>query len=86
MFVNLIDEPVFFVDAPRPATGQVMLKRLRFAYPRKRVVLDLLNKLDNSQSLLAVLLNPPSQVIKSGWIKFQAAHERLLMKCLLAGF
>ena len=71
---DLIDEPVFLIYSTRPTTFQYMLQRFGLADSSKGIALNIFYEINNAQSLVAILLNPPGQIFKSGWIKFQASH------------
>jgi hypothetical protein len=57
---DLINQPVFLVDAPRPAPREFVFEWLGFAQPRKRLPLYFTNQADNPKRLGPVLSNPPS--------------------------
>src|SRR5271156_6573760 len=73
---DLIYQPVFLTDPPRPAPREFMLQWLRLAQARKRFPLDLANEADDPERLGAILPNPPSQVLERGGIKFQASQRQ----------
>lgn len=72
----LIDEPVFLVNAARPASRKFVSQRLWLAKPRKRLSLHLPHKADDAEGLRAILFNPPGQILEGGGIKFQASQAR----------
>ena len=45
---DLVDKPVFLIDPPGPASGQLMLQRLWFTHTRKRLTLDFTDQPDDS--------------------------------------
>jgi hypothetical protein len=59
VLLDLIYQPVLFIDAAGPATGQNMLERFGFAGACKRITLNILDQLDNAKCLFTVLFNPP---------------------------
>ncbi len=65
----IIDQPMLVIDAPGPATGQFMLERLRLAGAGKGGALHLLDQLDQTQRFLAILLDPPGQILEGRGIK-----------------
>jgi len=55
---------MFIVDSLGPASSQFVLQRFRFADSAEGFCLRFLNESQNSESLAAVLLNPPGQVFQ----------------------
>lgn len=72
---HLIHKAMFSVDSPRPTTGKVTLQRLRLSNSMERVALNVFDQLDDAQGLAAILLYPPSQILKRSGIKFQASRR-----------
>src|SRR2546425_5642465 len=72
---DFIYKSVFSIDSTRPTTFEVVLERFGLADSSKGIALNIFYQINNSQSLVAILLKPPSQVFKSCTIKFQASHE-----------
>src|SRR5947209_1410681 len=70
LLLDLVDQAVFLVDPLRPATRQLVLEWLGFANAAERVVLGLLDQPKEAKGLLAVVLNPPSQVLEGRGVKF----------------
>ena len=70
---DLIDEAVLPVYAPRPTAGEVSFERLGLPNAFERIALNGLNQLDNTKSLLPVLLNPIGQILERGQLKYQAS-------------
>jgi hypothetical protein len=44
---NLIDQTMFLVDSPRPATGQLVFKRFRPSLARKWIAMNILHEFDD---------------------------------------
>ena len=86
VLLDLIYQPVLFIDAAGPATGQTMLERFGLAGAGKRITLNFLDQLDNAKRLFTVLLHPPSQIFESGLIKLQAFCGLRQKECLSCGF
>ena len=76
VFEDLIDEAMFVVDSLGPTTGQFVFEWFGLADPAERVRLCFDDQADDSQRLLAVLLDPPRQVLESRTVKFQVSHGR----------
>jgi hypothetical protein len=57
------------------APGEFVLEWLRFAQAGKWVPLNLANEPDNAERLGAILLDPPSQVLKRGGVEFEASYS-----------
>jgi len=75
-FLNLVDKPVLLVDALRPAAGEIVLEWLRLTDASEGVFLGFLNHPHDAQRLLAIVLDPPGQVVEGRRVKFQAARGR----------
>jgi len=72
---DLIDQPVFLVDASGPAPGEFVLEWLRLAQTGKWVPLHLADEANNAERLGAILLDPPGHVLKRGGVEFEASHS-----------
>jgi len=72
IFLHFIDQAVLLVNATGPAAGELMLQAFRLPGSAEGIALDLFDQLDDSQGFLAILFNPPRQILKGGGIKLQA--------------
>lgn len=86
VFFDLIDEAVLLVDAAGPAAGKFVPERLGFAAAGKRITLNLLDELDNSQGFFSVLFHPPRQIFKCVGVKRQAFCTLRQEECLSFDF
>jgi hypothetical protein len=68
--LHLIHEPMLVIDAPGPATDQFVLERLGLAGSSEGCPLDLFDQFNQAQGFLAILLNPPGQILEGRGIKF----------------
>ena len=80
--LHRIHEPMLVIDAPGPATGQFVLERLGLAGSGEGCPLNLLDQFDQWQHFLAILLNPPGQILEGRGIKCQAFHKPHRTGCL----
>jgi hypothetical protein len=64
VFLYLIDEPMFLINASRPTTGQFVLQRLRLAETGKRVTLNFTDQPHDSKRLRPVLFDPPGEILE----------------------
>jgi hypothetical protein len=64
VFLYLIDEPMFLINASRPTTGQFVLQRLGLAQTGKRVTLNFTNQPHDSKRLRPVLLDPLGEILE----------------------
>ena len=76
VFDDLVNESMFVVDSLGPATGQFVFEWFGLADPAERVRLRFDDQTDDAQCLLAILLDPPRQVLESRTVKFQVSHGR----------
>jgi hypothetical protein len=72
--LNLIDEPMFLVDPPRPASAEVVPQRLGLADAFEWVELGFPNQTNQPKGLGAILLYPPGEILEACRIKFQASQ------------
>jgi hypothetical protein len=82
---DLMHESMLLIDTSRPALGEFMLQRLRFARARKWFSLDLANQPNDPKCQAAVPFNPPSEVIERGRIKLPAFQRPPRVRALPAG-
>jgi hypothetical protein len=61
---DLIDEPMLLVNPPRPTTSQLALQWFGFTFADEGVTLHVLNKFEDAQSFLMVMLDPPRQILE----------------------
>lgn len=57
---DLIDQSMFLVDAPGPASGEFVLEGFRLAQTRIWLALNFANEVNDAKRLGAVLLDPPT--------------------------
>jgi len=57
-----INQPMFMINSPTPATGEFMLKRFRLSNTRKGIGKNRLHQVKNPQRSFMVCLNPSSQI------------------------
>jgi len=72
---DFIDQPIGVIDTAGPAAGKVVLQGFGLAGALERVTLHFLDQLDDAESFLAVLLNPPGQILEGCRVKFQVFHR-----------
>jgi len=65
IFLHLIDESMFLIDASRPATGQFVFQGLGIAQTRIRITLNFTNQFHDSKRLRPVLFDPPGEILES---------------------
>jgi hypothetical protein len=70
VFLYLIDESIFLIDASRPTTGQLVSQGLGLAQARIRVTLNFANQSNDSKCLRPVLFDPPGEIFEGRRIKF----------------
>lgn len=74
---HLIDQAVLVIDAPRPASSQLVLQGFRLAYAPERLALHSLDQSHDALSHLTVILYPPGQVREPRLVKLQVSQGLL---------
>jgi hypothetical protein len=73
---HLINEPMLIIDSFRPATGKFVFEWFRLSNSAEWIIFRFLSESQDAQGLLSIVLDPPSQIIYCGAIKFQVSHGR----------
>ncbi len=58
IFLDLVDKPVFQIDAPGPTAGELMLERFGLAGATKWIAPELFDQLEDAQGFFAVSFHP----------------------------
>ncbi len=64
LLFHLIDQTVFPVNPPRPATGQLKPQRFRFSLSFKRGAPDLFKKGEDAVGLAFIRLQPITEIVQ----------------------
>ena len=72
--LHLVDEAVFPINPPGPATFQFMLQRLGFSDAAERLPLNIPDQTDDPNGLRPIMLHPPREVLERGGVKFQVSQ------------
>lgn len=75
IFCNSIDKSISIINTSRPESTQVMFERFWLSTTRERCLACFLYKRDDTFGFLAVDFYPPSKIVKSILIKYQAHLE-----------
>lgn len=74
---NLIDDAMFLIDSSRSAAGVFMFERLGFAHAVERIAFNVENQINDAERFFAILFDPPRQIFKRVYVKFQASLGHL---------
>jgi hypothetical protein len=74
VFLYLIDESMFLIDASRPTAGQFVFQGLWLARAGVRVPLNFANQPHDSRRLGPVFFDPPSEILEGRRVKFQVSQ------------
>jgi hypothetical protein len=70
VFLHLINEPVFLIDASRPTAGQLAFQGLGLAQTGKRLTLNFTHQFHDSKCLRPVRFDPPREILECRRVKF----------------
>jgi len=63
-------------NAPRPTSLQLILEQFWLPCPCKGSFLNLFDEFDYTKGGFTIMLNPPCQIFKGIWVKFDGFHSK----------
>lgn len=76
LVADLIDKPVFGIDAARPATGELATKSFGLAHSSEGIAEYRFHQLERAQGAFPIGSRPVMQVFKERWIEYSLSALR----------
>ena len=74
VLLHLIDEAMFTINSPGPATFQFMFQGLGLSGADEGLPLNIADQPNDPKRLRPIMLHPPGEVLEGGGVKFQVSQ------------